>query len=111
MVKMIINDKEVKPLEKVVQKKISQLLKDDGWHVDIITSGLYGGNGISDIIAVKRGKYMAIEVKRFPGMKPSKLQASWLADVARHGGIAKCVGSVEEMEKILTWFNSQGSYE
>jgi hypothetical protein len=44
-------------------------------------------------------------------MKPSKLQASWLADVARHGGIAKCVGSVEEMEKILTWFNSQGSYE
>ncbi len=99
-----IKIKKEKPLEKVTQKNIVKLLKDRGFSVDVITSGLYGNNGVADIIACRDGRYVALEVKRFPGMKPSKIQDAWLADKVLHGAIAKCVGSVEEARAVIDYF-------
>jgi len=93
--------KKSKPLEKQVQAAIAKLLRRYGYSVDIITKGLYGSNGISDIIACKDGRYVAIEVKRDPSIKPSPLQAEWLKDKRAHGAIAFCVGSVVEVIEKL----------
>ena len=71
--------------------------------MDVITKGMHGANGIADIIAVKMGRYFAFEVKREPGMKATPLQMEWLRDVMAHGGIAKVVGSVEEVKEIVQW--------
>lgn len=104
----IAEEKKSAPLEKDVQKKIVKWLRNAGFHVDVITKGMHGANGISDIIAVKRGRYFAFEVKRAPGMKGTKLQEAWLADVQRHGGIAKVVGSVDEVENIVNYYRAGG---
>jgi hypothetical protein len=56
--------------------------------------------GVSDIIGIINGKFFACECK-VPGKKPSKDQADFLAEVARKGGIACWVTSVEELEQDL----------
>ena len=90
-----------KPLEKQIQAAIVKLLRRYGYSVDVITKALYGGNGIADVIACKDGLYIAIEVKREPGMKPSPLQSEWLSDKVKHGAIAFCAGSVDEVIEKL----------
>lgn len=95
------------PLEKEIQTAIVKYLKSEDFSVDVITKGLYGANGIADIIACYHGKYVAFEVKRKPGMKPSALQEAWLSEKCRHGAIAKCVGSVDEVKKIATWLKRE----
>ncbi len=102
-----IKIKKEKPLEKIVQSKCKKRMEERGFSVDVITSGLYGGNGISDIIACKYGMYVAIEVKRFPGMKPSKIQQSWLEHKRKFGAVAECVGSVEELDIVLDKFEHE----
>jgi len=104
-----VSNKKSAPLEKDVQKKIVEYLKNNGFSVDVITKGLYGSNGIADIIACKHGRYFAFEVKRRPGMKTSPLQAAWLDEKHKHGAIAKCVGSVEEVAEIVNWFDKGGN--
>lgn len=104
-----LKSKKSAPLEKDVQKNIVKYLKSQGFSVDVITKAMYGGNGIADIIACKHGRYFAFEVKRRPGMKPSALQEAWLQEKHRHGAIAKCVGSVEEVAEIVNWFDKGGN--
>ena len=94
------------PLEKDVQADIRDYLKHLGFSVDVITKGMYGSNGIADIIACKDGRYFAFEVKRKPGMKPSPLQKVWLEDKIEHGAVAYCVGSVGEVAAILKGVNA-----
>ena len=104
-----INKKSDAPLEKVIQAKCKKRMEERRYSVDVITSGLYGGNGISDLIACKDGFYIAIEVKRFPGMKPSKIQKAWLENKRKYGAVAECVGSVEELDIVLDKFEN-GEY-
>ena len=99
-----IQQKSDAPLEKVISKKCKARMEERGFSVDVITSGLYGNNGISDLIGCKDGRYIAVEVKRFPGMKPSKIQASWLETKRKFGAIAECVGSVKELDIVLDKF-------
>jgi len=110
---MVTEVKKIKksdaPLEKVVQKKCKARMEERGFSVDVITSSLYGGNGISDLIACKYGRYIAVEVKRFPGMEPSKIQASWLETKRSFGAIAEYVGSVDELELVLDKFEEMYS--
>ena len=83
-------------LEKRIQKDIATWLRNKGFHVDVITKGMYGTNGIADIIACKDGRYIAIEVKR-PGNKPTALQERWLMDVQDAGGIAFIAYSIQDV--------------
>jgi len=105
----MIREKKVnnKPLlEKEVQKKIVKYLKDNDFLMYVTTGGFYGNNGVSDILAWKKGKAYAFEVKRKPGMKATPIQASWIKDALRHGVIAKCVGSVDEVETVIKYYNN-----
>ena len=53
--------------------------------------GMYSSRrGISDFVYCIRGKYVAIEVKRAPGMVPSLIQQNFLDDVNAAGGIGLC---------------------
>jgi len=106
MVKLA-KEKKSAPLEKEIQSKGVKYLKDEGFSVDVITKGLYGSNGIADVIACYRGKYVAIEFKRSPGMKGSALQENWLREKTQHGAIAKVCGSLDEV-KILVKYIKRG---
>jgi len=100
--------KKAKPLEKQVSAAIVKWLKRQGWHVDVITKAMYGANGISDLICLKHGIYLALEVKREPGMKCTPLQEEWGKQVLAHGGIWRVVGSVAEVEAIVIWAEKGG---
>lgn len=85
-------------LEKDIQKDAMDWLKANGFSADVITKGLYGGNGIADIIACKDGQYYAIEVKR-PGCKPTPLQRQWLTEKAMHGAVVVVVSSIKQLNE------------
>lgn len=58
-------------------------------------------SGISDIIGMTaNGRFLALEVKK-PGKKPEPHQQEFLERVRAHGGIAECVHSIEEVQRIL----------
>ncbi len=57
--------------------------------------------GQSDVWAIgPSGLHIEIEVKK-QGEVPRANQAAWLSDVARAGGIALCVTSLDELAKAL----------
>jgi len=91
-------------LEKRIQKDIVTWLKGDGFHVDVINKGMYGTNGIADIIACKNGRYIAIEVKR-QGNTPTLLQERWLEDVQDVGGIAFVAYSIQDVIREFEKYN------
>ena len=93
--------KPSKKLEKHIQAKIVKYLKTvDGWSGDVITKGMYGGNGIADIIGCYNSQYVAIEVKR-PGQKPTPIQAVWLNTKKRSGAIIGVAESIDYVKIIL----------
>lgn len=58
--------------------------------------------GVSDLLGIWRGRFMAIEVKTVkPKTYPSKEQKSFLQDVADAGGIAIVARSVDDIRKAL----------
>ena len=87
-------------LEKYIQRNIVVWLREQGYHVDVITKGMYGANGIADIICCIKGLYVAFEVKR-PGAKPTELQSRWLNSVNKSGGEAFVVSSLSDVKEII----------
>lgn len=63
----------------------------------------YRRKGVSDLLGIWRGRFIAIEVKTPKPKKtyPSKDQKSFLQDVADAGGIAIVARSVEDVRKAL----------
>lgn len=60
-----------------------------------------GMAGISDIIGqLVDGRFLAIECKR-KGQKPTELQQGFLDQVARHGGVAFCARSADDVVAVL----------
>ena len=57
-------------------------------------------DGISDIIGVYKGRFLAVECKQ-PGRKPTDKQAMFLDLVKCNGGIAIVTSSVDEMELAI----------
>lgn len=53
--------------------------------------------GVSDILALHHGKFIAIEIKTKTG-KLSAEQAEFLSDVNQRGGLAFCARSVADVE-------------
>lgn len=56
--------------------------------------------GVSDIIGIYKGRFLAIEVKK-PGAKPTNHQWNFLKAVHENGGIALVARSVEDVAEIL----------
>jgi len=66
----------------------------------VIHKTLYGAGGISDIIGIMEGRFIAIEVKR-PGKQPTERQKEFLSSVRKKGGVSCVVDSVEVTRIIM----------
>lgn len=60
----------------------------------------FNRNGVSDILGIWNGKFLAIEVKSMRG-RLSEYQKSFIEDVTKNGGIAIVARSVEDVKHAL----------
>jgi len=71
----------------------------------------YTPNGISDILGIYRGKFLAIEVKR-PKGKPTKSQSVFMDNIIKCGGIAFVATSIPDVKSMLfeidRWLDGHG---
>lgn len=88
-------DKQGNPTENEIQSSIRQVLDWRGWYVMRIQQGLGCQKGISDLIAVKDGRTVFLEIKK-PTGKQSKDQLEFEAEVKAHGGEYVVLRSADE---------------
>lgn len=73
--------------EGIVKKQIMQILAEHkAYYVTPMTFG-FGNSGVPDVIAVVKGRFIAIEAKAGKN-KPTALQLKNLKDIRESGGIA-----------------------
>ena len=94
------------PLEAAVQEQIKCYLTLRGWFCSNIKeryfrqgSGQYSEPGIPDMLCIKAGRVVMLEVKRPDcsyAKKPRKSQHIWHAEWRRQGGEVYVVRSVED---------------
>jgi len=74
--------------EGLVKTKIKKLLNEYGaLHFSPYMAGM-GASGVSDIIALYRGTFIAIEAKADATKKPTELQKKFMQQVQTNGGAA-----------------------
>ncbi len=102
------------PTEQDLLRQVRDYLKLRGWKVMRMNSGgvraTYNGKkrfhryndtpGMSDLICLRDGVFLAVEVKR-PGGKPTPDQAEFLDDIRRKGGVAVLAQSLADVERAL----------
>ncbi len=86
--------------ETMLKKSIKDLLHSLGIFHFSVLQGLGSYPGTSDILAVYRGRFVAIEVKA-PGGHPSGNQRLFLERVRSGGGIAILAYSVDDVIRGL----------
>lgn len=92
--------------ERAITEAIIRCLRQQGAHVIKTYGGPYR-KGLPDLIAVYRGRTLALEVKR-PGGKPTKLQQHELGKFAAAGAVTGVVTSVEDVKRLLGEVDSHG---
>lgn len=85
--------------ETVLLRQIRECLKFYGWFVIRIQQGLGCHKGISDLIAIRDGKTIYIEIKK-PGGVLSEYQKKFRDDVEAHGGKYVVMKDVEDVLKL-----------
>ena len=73
------------PTESEIQTAIRQLLQARGWFVIRLQQGLGCHRGLSDLVAIKQGRVVWIEVKT-PRGRLSEYQLAFARSVDGHGG-------------------------
>ena len=94
--------REASPLkvtETEIRNDIRNFLRLHGWKVVRIVQSVLSEKGIPDLIAVRGGQTVWIEVKR-PTGKLSKEQEEFLEDLEDHGGWWIVARSVEDVEHL-----------
>ena len=108
---------KVKIKESEIQKAILELLRYRGvfcWRQNVGSFKVdnrfvsMGYKGISDIIGVLNGRFLAIEVKRPDGVL-SEAQVEFLRKVRRAGGIAMVAQSLEDVVRLLEDANAKSA--
>ena len=84
--------------ENDVKKVVKDYLTIKGWFHFHVLQGLGAYKGIPDIIAIKGGQVLFIEVKK-PTGKQSQYQKEFQADIEAHDGNYLLVKSVEDLLK------------
>lgn len=89
--------------EAKVKKKIRAVLTEHGALFFSPVTGGYGVSGVSDIIALYRGTFIAIEAKADATKKPTELQKKFLGQVQSNGGISLVIhkDNLNELKDIL----------
>ena len=85
-------------LESKIQKKIINHLKKEGWFVTKLIST--STSGIPDLMAIKNGRTIFIEVKNEIG-KLSKIQEYRIKEMQEHGAEVIVARSKEEIKTYL----------
>ena len=86
--------------EKTLTSNVLKILKGSGWYAIKIHGGPYQTPGLPDVLALKDGRLLAIELKT-PSGKPSKLQVQRLLELRQHGAVAGIVHSIAELHEVL----------
>ena len=88
-------------LESTITKSIQQSAKARGWWVLKVAGGAFQRPGIPDVLCVKNGRAVFLEVKQ-PGKKPTPLQVHVMEELRTVGGaVAEVVTSKAQAEEIL----------
>jgi penicillin-binding protein-related factor A (putative recombinase) len=104
----------VQQTEKILENQILEYLQSQGiWTFKVKTTGTFDPKtrgfrrtgkwykkGVSDILGIYKGKFLAIEVK-IKGSYPAPNQRIFLQDVLNNGGISFVARSIEDVEQAL----------
>ena len=85
-------------LESTIQTKIIKWLKSEGYFVTKLMGT--STNGIPDVLAIKDGRTLFVEVKR-PGREADPLQAYRIQELNDYGVLAFVSHSVEETKSRI----------
>lgn len=90
-------------LESKIQKDIMDYIKTLKYAANLtkISQGMYSKDGVSDIVGCYIGHSVAIEIKR-RNKEPTSLQAEYLNNNVRAGGVSGVARSVADVKAILT---------
>ena len=89
--------------EALVKKRIREILNQRNALFFSPVTGGYGVSGVSDIIALHNGAFIAIEAKADATKKPTELQKKFLGQVSANGGIALVIhkDNLDELKEAL----------
>lgn len=88
-------------LESTITKSIQVSAKARGWWVLKVAGGGFQRPGIPDLLCVKNGRAVFLEVKQ-PGKGPTPLQVHVMEELKTIGGaVAEVVTSKSQAEEIL----------
>jgi len=93
--------------EGLVKTKIKKILNEYGaLHFSPYMAGM-GAAGVSDIIALYQGHYLAIEAKADATKKPTELQKQFLKKVLENGGMPLVIhkDNLSDLKKLLDDLN------
>ena len=88
--------------ETYIRRSITEALRLAGWAVFYIFQGLGSYKGISDLIAIKDGLTVYIEVKTETG-RQSEYQKQFERIVTDHGGKYYVARSVNDIAELLNY--------
>ena len=89
--------------ESLILRAVRAHLETDGWYVVRIQQGLGCVKGIADLVAMKAGRTVWLEIKTQTGTQ-SAYQVDFERKVTAHGGqyrVVRCVGDVEDLTDCL----------
>lgn len=86
--------------ERDVKRKVKTLLTKHNYFWWMPAANGFGTSGVSDILAIRSGVFLAIETK-FGGNKPTAMQKGFLNSIMKEDGFAFVVD-----EKNIDWFES-----
>lgn len=95
-----------KPETRLVKKMMEALVEDGGFYIKI-HGGMFQRAGIADILGIKDGRFIAIEVKIPTNTKGpygnglTALQAKFLKAIKKHGGLCGVATSIGEAFQIV----------
>ena len=85
--------------ERGILQMIRDYLRLRGWFVVRMQQGLGCHRGLSDLIAVKQGRVLFVEVKAPKGQQ-STYQVEFQREIEEHGGVYVLAKSIEDLEGI-----------
>jgi hypothetical protein len=89
--------------EGLVKTKIKKILNEyNALHFSPYMAGM-GVAGVSDIIALYKGRFIAIEAKADATKKPTELQKKFLNSVVDNGGVGMVIhkDNLDDLKKLL----------
>jgi len=88
-----------KATETGILRQVRDFLRLHGWMVVRIHQSLGSEKGIPDLVAVREGQTVWIEVKA-PKGRLSEYQERWLQDLENHDGSWLVVRGIEDVERL-----------